>query len=184
MRNGTRKHRRLFQAATNALFAGPLLPRTQKRPGDSEEPGHRSVQERKIMATVGQYCAFLNALRETACSKGRASPTVEVMQACDLGFYGCRKAFAKRQARFALRLFSFGEICPRFVQLLQILANSGRFREKLNTNTRPCYLRFRYSRTRWENAASSSGVMSSRRSRLSMKCASVPSWRARTMALQ
>lgn len=184
MRNGTRRNRRSFQAATNALFASPLLPRTQKRPGASEEPGHRSVQEREMMATVGQSFAFLNALRETACSKGRASPTLEVMQACDLGFYECRKAFAKRQARFALRLFSFGEICPRFVQLLQILANSGRFREKLNTNTRPRYLRFRYSRTRWENAASSSGVMSSRRSRLSMKCASVPSWRARTMALQ
>lgn len=184
MRNGTRRHRRPFQAATITLFAGPLLPRAQKRPGASEEPGHRSVQEREIMATVGQFFAFLNALRETACSEGRASTTVEVMQACDLGFYGCRKAFAKRQARFALRLFSFGEICPRFVQLLQILANSGRFREKLNTNTRPRYLRFRYSRTRWENAASSSGVMSSRRSRLSMKCASVPSWRARTMALQ
>ena len=184
MRNGTRRHRRPFQAAANALFASPLLPRTQKRPGVSEEPGHRSVQEREIMATVGQFFAFLNALRETACSEGRASPTVEVMQACDLGFYGCRKAFAKQQARFALRLFSFGEICPRFVQLLQILANNGRFREKLNTNTRARYLRFRYSRTRWENAASSSGVMSSRRSRLSMKCASVPSWRARTMALQ
>lgn len=184
MRNGTRRRRRPFQAATKALFADPLLPRTQKRPGASEEPEHRSVQEREIMTTVGHYFAFLNALRETARSKGWASPTVEVMQARELGFYGCRKAFAKQQARFALRLFSFGKICPRFVQLLQILANSGRFREKLNANTRPCYLRFRYSWTRWENAASSSGVMSSRRSRLSMKCASVPSWRARTMALQ
>lgn len=137
MRNGARRHRRPFQAATNALFASPLLPRTQKRPGASEEPGHRSVQEREMMATVGQFFAFLNVLRETACSEGRASPTVEVMQACELGFYGCRKAFAKQQARFALRLFSFGEICPRFVQLLQILANSGRFREKLNATLAP-----------------------------------------------
>ena len=184
MRNGSRRHRRPFQAATNALFASPLLPRTQKRPGASEEPGHRSVQEREMMATVGQFFCVPECSAGTACSEGRASPTVEVMQACDLGFYGCRKAFAKQQARFALRLFSFGEICPQFVQLLQILANSGRFREKLNANTRPCYLRFRYSWTRWENAASSSGVKSSRRSRLSMKCASVPSWRARTIALQ
>lgn len=184
MRNGTRRHRRPFQAPLTRSSPVPYFRALKNRPGASEEPGHRSVQEREIMATVGQFFAFLNVLRETACSEGRASPTVEVRQACELGFYGCRKAFAKQQARFALRLFSFGETCPRFVQLLQLLANTGRFREKLNTNTRPCYLRFRYSRTRWENAASSSGVMSSRRSRLSMKCASVPSWRARTMALQ
>ena len=43
------------------------------------------------MATVGQFFAFLNALRETACSEGRASPTVEVMQAWDLGFTDTEK---------------------------------------------------------------------------------------------
>ena len=46
------------------------------------------------------------------------------------------------------------------------------------------YLPRRYSFTRSQNDASSSGVISSSRSRFSAKCASVPSWRCRSMALQ
>lgn len=46
------------------------------------------------------------------------------------------------------------------------------------------YFPRRYSFTRSQNDASSSGVISSSRSRFSAKCASVPSWRCRSMALQ
>ena len=47
-----------------------------------------------------------------------------------------------------------------------------------------CYRVRRYSLTRAENAASSSGVISSSRSRLAAKLASVPSWRALIAVVQ
>ena len=46
------------------------------------------------------------------------------------------------------------------------------------------YFPRRYSFTRSQKTASSSGVISSSRSKFSAKCASVPSWRCRSMALQ
>ncbi|WP_337368934.1 hypothetical protein [Senegalimassilia faecalis] len=87
------------------------------------------IQERGIVATVGRFFEFLN-LRLGCVVAGHGRFLV-----CELvtwRFAYCCKAIRCGVPMVLRGRFSFGELCPQFIQLLEKVTNSGRFLEKLN----------------------------------------------------
>ena len=91
-------------------------------------PG-RWIQEVGKAATVGRFFEFLN-LRLGCVVAGHGRFLV-----CELvnwRFVYCCKAVCCGVPMVLRGRFSFGELCPQFIQLLEKVTNSGRFLEKLN----------------------------------------------------
>ena len=87
------------------------------------------IQERGIVATVGRFFEFLNLrLGRVVAGHGR-------LLVCELvtwRFAYCCKAIRCGVPLVLRGRFSFGELCPQFIRLLEKVTNSGRFLEKLN----------------------------------------------------